>query len=264
MRILAVLLALLIGGCGLLPEVKDETASWSPQKLYTEAKDAMSDGAYDRAIKLFEQLESRYPYGAYAQQAQIQVAYAYFKQNEQASALAACDRFIKLHPDHPNVDYVYYLKGLINFNEDLGVFANITRQDQTERDPKAARDSFNAFRELSTKFPDSKYTQDALLRMRYLVNALAFHETHVARYYYKRGAYLAAANRAQYAIQTYPDAPAREDALYVMISSYQALGLKDLRDDSERILRQNYPTSPYLTGKDARVQGEQPWWKFWY
>lgn len=224
----------------------------------------MTDGAYDRAIKYFEQLEARYPYGAYAQQAQIQVAYAYFKQNETASAIAACDRFIKLHPDHPNVDYVYYLKGLANFNEDLGMFASITRQDQTERDPKAARESFNAFRELTSKFPDSKYTPDALLRMRYLVNALAYNETHVARYYYKRGAYLAAANRAQYAIQTYPDAPAREEALYLMMVSYQALGLKDLRDDTERVLRKNYPTSVYLGGPVQTANGEsKPWWKLW-
>src|SRR5574338_180245 len=204
LRSLAVIAALLLAACGLLPEEKDETAGWSAQKIYTEAKDAMSEGGYDRAIKLFEKLEARYPYGRYAQQAQLDVAYSYYKTQEPASAIAACDRFIKLHPNHPNVDYAYYLKGLVNFNEDLGLLGNLANQDLSERDPKGARESFDTFKELVTRFPDSKYTPDAQLRMKYLINALAAHEVHVARYYYKRGAYLAAANRAQMAVKTYP------------------------------------------------------------
>jgi outer membrane protein assembly factor BamD len=209
MRSLAVIAALfvasLIAGCGLLPRTKDETIGWSANKLYAEAKDALNEGSYAKAIKYFEKLESRYPYGRYAQQAQIDIAYAYWKDQEPASAIAACDRFIKLHPNHPNVDYVYYLRGLINFNEDLGMLGSVSNQDMTERDPKGARESFDAFRELVTRFPDSKYTPDAILRMKYLVNALASLELHVARYYMKRGAYLAAANRAQYAMLNYPD-----------------------------------------------------------
>ena len=176
-------------GCGLLPEVKDETIDWSANKLYAEAKEALNGGDYTNAIKYFEKLESRYPYGRYAQQAQIEIAYAYWKSQEPAQALAACDRFIKLHPNHERLDYVYYLKGLINFNEDLGLLGSISQQDMTERDPKGARESFDAFKELVTRFPDSKYTPDATLRMKYLVNALAKLEVHVARYYMKRGAY---------------------------------------------------------------------------
>ena len=258
--IAALFLAILISGCGLLPEVKDETIGWTANKLYTEAKMAMDETAYDKAIKYFEKLESRYPYGRFAQQAQIDIAYAYWKSNEPVSAVAACDRFIKLHPNHPNVDYVFYLRGLINFNEDLGMLGQISQQDMTERDPKGARESFDSFRDLVTRFPDSKYTPDAILRMKYLVNALASLEVHVARYYMKRNAYLAAINRAQFALTNYPDAPAIEEALFIMVKAYDLLGMNDLRDDSERVMRKNYPNSVYYT---RGLERKEPWWKLW-
>ena len=258
--IAALFLATLLGGCGLLPEVKDETVGWSANKLYAEAKDSMNEGGYEKAIKYFEKLESRYPYGRFAQQAQIDIAYAYWKSNEIPSSLAACDRFIKLHPNHPNVDYVYYLKGLVNFNEDLGLLGNISQQDMTERDPKGARESFDAFRELITRFPESKYTPDATLRMKYLVNALASLEVHVARYYMKRNAYVAAINRAQFALKTYPEAPATEEALFIIVKAYDLMGMNDLRDDSERVMRKNYPNSVYYT---RGLEREVPWWKLW-
>jgi len=258
--IAALFLATLLAGCGLLPEVKDETVGWSANKLYAEAKEAMNEGSYEKAVQYFEKLESRYPYGRFAQQAQIDMAYAYWKDNEPASALAACDRFIKLHPNHPNVDYVYYLKGLINFNEDLGFMGQISQQDMTERDPKGARESFDAFRELVTRFPDSKYTPDAVMRMKYLVNALVSLEVHVARYYMKRNAFLAAINRAQYAVKTYPDAPATEEALFIMVKAYDSLGMDDMRDDAERVMRKNFPNSVYYT---RGLEREVPWWKLW-
>ncbi|MCE9569554.1 MAG: outer membrane protein assembly factor BamD [Rhodocyclales bacterium] len=252
--------ATLLGGCGLLPDVSDETAGWTPNKLYAEAKDAMAEGAYDKAIKYFEKLEARFPYGRYAQQAQLEVAYAYFRQQEPASAIAACDRFIRLHPNHPNVDYAYYLKGLANFNEDLGLLGYVSLQDLTERDPKAARDSFDAFKALVGKYPESRYTPDATARMKYLVNAMASHEVHVARYYMKREAYVAAVNRAQTAVKTYPDAPANEEALFIMIKAYDLLGMNDLRDDAERVMRRNFPKSEYyVRGLDRST----PWWKLW-
>ncbi|MBK7356065.1 outer membrane protein assembly factor BamD [Propionivibrio sp.] len=264
MRSLAVIAALflvtLIAGCGLLPEQQDETVGWSANKLYTEAKEALNDGAYDKSIKYFEKLESRYPYGRYAQQAQIDIAYAYWKQNEPASAVAACDRFIKLHPNHPNVDYVYYLRGLVNFNEDLGILGQISQQDMTERDPKGARESFDSFRELVTRYPDSKYTPDAILRMKYLVNALASLEVHVARYYMKRTAYVAAVNRAQFALKQYPEAAATEEALFIMVKAYDLMGMNDLRDDAERVMRKNYPNSIYYT---RGLERKEPWWKLW-
>lgn len=249
-----------ISGCSLLPEVVDETASWSANKLYSEAKDAMTEGAYDRAITLFEKLEARYPYGRYAQQAQIEVAYSYYKQNEAPSAVAACERFIRLHPNHPNVDYAYYLKGLVNFNEDLGMLGHISRQDLSERDPKAAKESFEAFKELVARFPESKYAVDATARMKYLVNALASHEAHVAHYYMRRNAYIAAINRAQSAIKTYPDAPANEESLFIMVKAYDILGMKDLRDDTERIMRKNFPNSAYYK---RGLDRSEPWWKLW-
>ncbi len=258
--IAALFLATLFAGCGLLPEVKDETIGWSANKLYAEAKDAMNEASYEKAIKYFEKLESRYPYGRFAQQAQIDIAYAYWKDNEPASAVAACDRFIKLHPNHPNVDYVFYLRGLVNFNEDLGLLGQISRQDMTERDPKGAREAFDAFRELVTRFPDSKYTPDAVLRMKYLVNALASLEVHVARYYMKRNAYVAAINRAQFALKNYPDAPATEEALFIMVKAYDQMGMNDLRDDIERVMRKNYPDSVYYT---RGLERKEPWWKLW-
>jgi outer membrane protein assembly factor BamD len=221
----------------------DPTAGWTAEKLYREAKDALDGGQYDLAIKRYETLEARFPYGRYSQQGQLEIAYAYYRQNEQASAVAATERFVKLHPNHPNVDYAYYLKGLVYFNEDLGVLGKVSRQDRTERDPKAARDSFDAFKELVQRFPESKYAPDALARMKYLVNALASHEVHVARYYMKRGAYVAAANRAQYALKNYPQAPAQEEALLIMIQAYDVLGMPELRNDTERILRKNFPDS---------------------
>jgi len=258
--IAALFLAIVLAGCGLFPEQKDETSGWSANKIYAEAKDALTEGSYDKSIKYFEKLESRYPYGRYAQQAQIEVAYAYWKSGEPASAIAACERFIKLHPNHPNVDYVYYLRGLINFNEDLGILGTVSNQDMTERDPKGARESFDAFKELVNRFPDSKYAADSVARMKYLVNALASHEVHVARYYMKRTAYLAAINRAQFALKNYPDAPATEEALFVMVKAYDLLGMNDLRDDVERVMRKNYPKSEYYArGLDRK----EPWWKLW-
>jgi outer membrane protein assembly factor BamD len=250
----------LLGGCGLLPDTIDETAGWTPNKLYAEAKSSMAEGAYDKAIKYFEKLEARFPYGRYAQQAQLEVAYAYFRQGEVASTITACDRFVRLHPNHPNVDYAHYLKGLANFNEDIGLLGHVSLQDLTERDPKAARESFDAFKVLVNKYPESRYTPDATARMKYLVNALASHEVHVARYYMKREAYVAALNRAQTAVKTYPDAPANEEALFIMVKAYDLLGMNELRDDAERVMRKNFPKSEYY---ERGLNRTTPWWKLW-
>lgn len=260
-RGLAAAAALLVSlsGCGLLPEEGDPTASWSASRLYAEAKDELNSGNYQNAIKLYEKLEARYPYGRYALQAQLEIAYAYYKDGESASAINAADRFIKLHPNHPNVDYAYYLKGLVNFQSDLGIFSALGGDDFSDRDPKAAREAFEAFRELVTRFPESRYAADARARMNYLVNALASHEVHVARYYMRRGAYVAAANRAKYVLENYPQAPALEEALAIMVRAYDALGLPKLRDDAHRVLEQNFPGSVYLAGGPAR----KPWWKLW-
>ena len=256
----ALLIVVSATGCGLFGETKDETIGWSANKLYSEAKLAQADGAWDKAAKMYEKLEARYPYGRYAQQAQLELGYVYWKAGETGSALAATDRFIKLHPTNPAVDYAYYLKGLISFNEDLGWAGYISTQDPTERDPKALRESFDAFRELATRFPNSKYTPDAIQRMNYLVNAMASLEVHVARYYAKRGAYVAAANRAQQAIKTYPQAPAIEEAMYILVSSYDKMGMTDLRDDADRVMKKNFPNSRFY--KDG-LERKTAWWKLW-
>jgi outer membrane protein assembly factor BamD len=251
---------LILGGCGLLPKVQDETEGWSAQKIYTTAKEELNDGNYEHAVKLFESLEARYPFGRYAQQAQLDIAYAYYKDNEPISAIAACDRFIKLHPNHPNVDYAYYLKGLANFNDDLGIMGNLVEQNMSERDPVASRDAFLSFKELVTRFPDSKYAADATARMKFLVNTMAEHEVYVARYYLKREAWVAAANRAKEVVTTYPTAPAREEALEIMVIAYEKLELPDLSKDAQRILLLNFPDSKYAKG--INLEGKA-WYRFW-
>lgn len=260
LKFAAIILALSLSGCGLLPEKIDETKNWSASKLYSEARDELSAGNYDKAIQYFEKLESRYPFGTYAQQAQMEVAYAHYRQADQAQALAAIERFIKLHPNHPNVDYMYYLRGLVNFNDKVSFLDFLSKQDPSERDPKAARDAFDSFKQLAERFPDSIYTPDAIARMKYLINAMAQYEVHVANYYYRRGAYLAAVNRAQVAVNEYRDAPAIEEALFVMVRSYDAMGLVDLRDDTERVMKTNFPNSVFFKGGPDRGS---PWWKIW-
>lgn len=252
--------ATLMGGCGIFSgNTADKTAGWSAQKLYAEAEDEMSAGGYGNAIKLFETLQSRYPFGRYAQQAQMEIAYAQWKDGERDLAIAAADRFIKQYPNSPNADYVYYLKGLVNFNDNLGILGSLAGQDLTERDPKALRDAFDAFRELAAKFPGSKYTPDAIVRLKYLVNAMAAHEVHVARYYLRRGAYVAAANRAQIVVQQYQQTPAVHDALEIMVAAYDGLKIPQLRDDAKRVLEQNFSANSSFNA----IKEKSPWWKFW-
>lgn len=251
--------ALSLAGCGSTSEPPDETAGWSAQRLYGEARDAMTARDWPKAIKYLQKLEARYPYGRFAQQAQLEVAYAHWKENERALAIAAAERFIKLYPNHVNVDYAWYLKGLINFHDSEMVMGWLFTPDMSDRDPKGAREAFASLKELVTRFPQSKYAEDAKLRMRYLVNSLASFEVHVARYYMKRGAYVAAANRAQYAITTYPQAPAIEEAVVILVRAYDALGLTDLRDGAERVMRANFPDSPYLKGAAKGAS----WWRIW-
>ena len=253
-------LTLMLGGCGT-DDQRDPTLGWSAEKLYAEAQDEMRSGRYGAAIKMLERLEARYPFGRWAQQAQIDIAYAQFKDNERALALASTDRFLKQFPAHPALDYVYYLRGLINFNEQQGWLASLGGQDLSERDLRAARESFDAFREVVTRFPDSRYAADAEARMKYLVNAMASGEVHIARYYFTRGAWVAAINRAQGAIAQYPQAPAIEEALYITMQAYERLGLEDMRKDTERVMRANFPRSALLSGGLREV--ERRWWQVW-
>ncbi len=249
-----------LSACGLLPERADESRGWSATKLYSEAKDEQASGNYERAVQLFERLESSYPFGTYAQQAQMEIAYSHYKAQDQAQALAAVERFIKLHPNHPNVDYMYYLRGLVNFNDSIGLLNFLYEQDPAERDPKATREAFAAFKALVEKFPDSKYAPDAIDRMRYLINAMAKYEVYVARYYYRRGAYLAAVNRAQGVLTDYADSPSIEEALAIMYRGYDKMGNFALRDDTKRVFVKNFPDSKMLDDDGSK---KVAWWRFW-
>ena len=257
----ALLSAALIAGLGGCASTVDETAGWSPNKIYSEAKDEASSANYDKAVPLYEKLEGRAAGTPLAQQAELEKAYAQYKGGQQVQATATLDRFIKLHPASPALDYAYYLKGLATFNDDLGLFSFISRQDLSERDQKAAKDSFENFNQLVTRFPESKYAPDARQRMTYIVNSLAQYEVHVARYYYSRGAYVAAINRAQIAIAGYTGVPAIEEALYIMMQSYDKLGMTDLRDDTRRVMATNYPQSSYIA--NGFQKETSPWWKMW-
>ncbi|WP_416548541.1 outer membrane protein assembly factor BamD [Limnohabitans sp. DCL3] len=256
---LVLALGLLLSGCANTP--KDVTAGWSPEKIYAEARDEANAGAWDKAIGYYEKLEGRAAGTLLAQQAQIDKAFAQYKTGDKIQAIATLDRFIRLHPASPALDYAYYLKGLVNFNDNLGLFSFLTQQDLSERDQMAAKESYEAFQVLTTRFPDSKYSPEARQRMLHIVNALASYEVHVARYYASRGAHVAAVNRAQQAIAEYQGVPAVEEALGILVRSYDALGMTALRDDAQRVLEKNFPQSKIL--KDGGVKKATPWWRLW-
>ena len=256
----ALLLAASLAGCGLFGDKVDPKKEWQAAEFYAAAKEQFDNQSWDAAIKLYEQLEAKFPFGRFAQQAQIEVAYAYYKQGETAQAISALEKFVKLHPNHPNVDYALYLKALANFKEDLGPFSRLVKQDLAERDPKAARESFEGFKDLVTRFPESRYASDSRERMAYLVEALARHEVNVARYYLNRGAYLAAANRAQDAITRFPTSPAHRESLDIMIEAYDRMGMAELRDDTKKVLAKNFPADPM--GQSGKNRSGS-WWKFW-
>ncbi|MDR0587975.1 MAG: outer membrane protein assembly factor BamD [Burkholderiales bacterium] len=243
-----------LAGCGSV-SVREETAGWSAEQIYQTAREAMSEGNYTRAISLYETLEARYPYGRYAQQAILETAYANFRSGETEAAIVACQRFIRLHPNHPSVDYAYYLKGLVYFREDQGIFGYLHELDLSERDPQSIRESFDAFKELVERFPNSRYVEDSKARLLYLANAMGMYQVHVARYYFNRGAYLAAINRAQKAVTNHPRTPSNEEALALMAASYDRLGMKDLSEDAKRVLEASYPESEWL-----KKEYGKSWW----
>jgi len=257
---LAVFLLLTLSACGLLDPLPDgtpPTTQQSAEEIYGLAKVELNDGNYEQAVRLYESLQSRYPYGRYAQQALLEVAYANYRQGEADAAVSAADRFIKQYPNNPHVDYAYYVKGLANFNGEMGILKSLGGQDPTERDPKATQASFTAFKELVQRFPNSKYAEDAKTRMRYLINALAQYELHVARYYLRRGAQIAAINRAEGILAQYPNSPATREALEIMLQGYDELGMTTLRDDTKRILALNGATP------QQPIRAQKSWWQFW-
>ena len=256
LALLALALSLL-GGCAIFGEGEDETKGWSQEKLYQEAKSELRSGSYETAIEYYEKLESRYPFGKYATQAQLDIAYAYYRYDEPESAMAAADRFIKLHPRHPAVVYAHYLKGLANFNSNLGMITRFVPTDDSQRDPGAALESYKDFEKVVRDFPESDYAEDARKRMLYLRNNLARHELHVARYYMKRGAWVAAASRANYVVENYQRTPALKGALEVMVDAYTRLGMQALADDAQRVLTLNENSGAFV--QDQRDADDQSW-----
>lgn len=233
-----------LAGCGSAP--KNESATATADRLYKDAKEDALAGSYERAIKGFERVEGLAAGTSLAQQAQLEMAYAQWRSGEREQAQTTIDRFIKLNPSSPALDYALYLRGVINFNDNLGLLGSLLGQDLSERDQRASRDAFQAFKQLTDTFPNSRYAPDARLRMSYIVNSLAAYEVHVARYYFRRGAYVAAANRAQHAVAEFQQAPSIEEALHIMVQSYDKLQLPVLRESADRVLRKNFPNSRFL------------------
>ncbi|MGV8934054.1 MAG: outer membrane protein assembly factor BamD [Gallionellaceae bacterium] len=257
--ILSVFLLFTLISCSTTPKQDLRPAN----ELYAEAQVKMNDDNYEQAAKLLETLQARYPYGRYAQQALMEIAYANYKQNEPEAALSAADRFIKQFPNAPNLDYIYYLKGMINFNDNAGFFSRITHQDPAERDPQTLRDSFDNFRELVTRFPNSRYTEDAKLRMQFLINTLSRSDISIASYYLRRGAYIAAVSRANNVLQEFPQTRQTRDALQIMILAYNAMGLNDLRDDTQRVLDLNIAKDGIKPSISPELKQGGSWWRFW-
>lgn len=262
--LIASCVALVLTGCANKGTSVDKdaqiTQSWTVQQLYTEAQDDLNGKNYTRAVKLYDILQSRFPNGRYAQQAQLDKAYAHYRDAEPAKALAELDSFEKKYPKHENLDYVFYLRGLVAFNEDTSFVTKLASQDWADRDQKANREAYGYFNTLITRWPDSKYAPDARERMSKLVVAFAGNEMAIARYYLNRGAYVAASNRAQNVVQHYQNTPFTEEALAILVTSYDKLGQTQLSQDTQRVLLTNFPESQFAEGWKGN---DIPWWRYW-
>lgn len=237
--VLTAILAIVLTACS--QKNHDPTAGWSKERLYDEAKRAMEGADFEQAVEYFEILEARYPFGSLALQAQLEIAYGYYKYSEYESAAAACDRFIKLHPTHEAVAYAYYLRGLVRYEQGTGFLNNFYPRDMSQMDQRRLRQAFADFRAVVEQHGDSIYADDARKRMIYLRNEMARHELEVARFYYERSAYTAALNRLEYLLGNYDGAPVVPDALALQAGAYEHLGLSELAADSRRILVRNWP-----------------------
>ena len=244
--LMVLFVALLIAGCGTKGPEYDPTANWNVERLFEDGKAEMNSGSWRLAKERFIAVETRFPFGSYAQQSMLNLAYVQWKDKEPEFALATLGRFQQQYPSHPAADYALYLRGLINFTPPSAVFSTITRQNPGERDPKALRQSYAAFNELIERFPESRYATDSRKRLEWLINTMAENEMFVARYYYDRFAYVAAINRAQVVITEFQGVPSSEQALYIMMMSYDKLKLTDLRNDTERVLLANFPNTTLI------------------
>jgi outer membrane protein assembly factor BamD len=250
----------LVTGCS--KDELEEDLEATELAYYTSAQDSLRAGNHAGAIQKLQLLESRFPFGRYAEQAQLEMVYAYYKSSQPEAARSAADRFIRLHPAHPNIDYAYYLKGMVSYEQDKNFLSSIIPMDPSTRDPGAARESFQDFSQLINRYPNSEYAPDAQNRMKYLRNLLATADIHVARYYIKRGAYLAAANRGRYVFENFQGSVAVPDALAKMVEAYQLLEINELAEQAMLVLSTNYPEHKSLddkgnfkTDKGVRAKG---------
>ncbi len=257
--VLLVIALLAVGGCKKDKDVLDNRTA---QELYQDAKSYLDNRAWDRAARTYKQLQTRYPFGRYTEQSMLDLAYAYFKARQPEAALSSLDRFIRTYPTHPNVDYAFYLKGLVNYEENLGFLEKVMPSRVRDRDQTSARDAFIDFSELLRLYPDSHYVPDARQRMVFLRNNLAAYEIAVADFYLVRKAYVAAANRARYVVETYPGTPENSEALMIMHKSYTELSLIELADDAWELLALNYPEHYYVLGKKKKRTWAQRLWPF--
>lgn len=258
-KLISLSLFLVLAGCHHGAKKGDEAEYLPVDKMYETAKAALDDGNLGKAIKFDQRLIARFPFGAYTEQATLDLAYAQYKSNKREDAYSTINRFIKTYPAQKHVDYAYYLRGVINFDRDIGFLARYANQDMTKRDPGYSLQSFEDFNDLVTRFPNSKYAPDARQRMIYLRDNLATGELHIAKFYLREGAYVASANRAKDILEKYQRTPAAGDALAILVISYKKLGQDKLAADSERVLKLNYPNHPYFTSKWPKYP--HWWWR---
>jgi outer membrane protein assembly factor BamD len=256
---LFVALALSLGGCktigGWFGDAQEETETLPVEQLYAKSKDYQMEGSHSRAIRYYQRLVARFPFGPYSEQSQLELVYSQYKTGKFEDATNGIDRFIRTYPRHPHIDYAYYLKALINFDRESGWLKRLARIDMSQRDLSSPTVSFNDFNEVIRRYPNSRYAADARQRMVYLRNVLARHDLVVGLYYYRRGAWVSAANRGKYVLETYPQSEYDGDAIALMAASYGQLGEDTLSADAKRVLQQNYPEHPYLSGDWPKKKG---------
>jgi outer membrane protein assembly factor BamD len=242
--VIAILAGLLTSACSTVDE--EDATRGTERGIYEQAQSHMRSENYPMAVRKLQLLESRFPFGKFAEQAQLELIYAHYRSSDFAESMAAADRFIRLHPRHENVDYAYYIKGLAAFTDGASIFDRFIPGDVANRDPGPALQSFSAFSEMLSRYPNSNFAADARARMIYLRNLLARHEIHVANYYFKRRAFVSALRRGQYVVENFPKTPAVADGLAVMIQAYKSMGLDEQADSSLEILKLNFPDYPAI------------------
>ena len=254
-RLSYILLIMTLSGCsslGSIFEEKDPTVGLTASQLYSQGKEFLDAADFNNAIKLFEILEARYPFGKYSTQAMLDISYAYYASNQKDEAIIEINRFIRLYPNHPNVSYAYYLRALSNFDKDANIISRFFGHDPSRYDVTDLKNSFNDFTTVVNRFPDSKYADDSINRLRYIKNQIARNELYIAKYYDKRSANIAAIERVKYMLENYGGTPSSEEGLVILVKNYNDLKLYDLAYDSARVLKKNFPDYRIIK-KDRQV-----------